>query len=165
MFPIIKNPIYNVKDGTIYVNFASAKGVQFSTKESVLVQCKFKVTASEGVYEITPEIYNLGDEGNKDYIVVNGIVCGDYYDKGVITDAEVWTPESEKLLIGDVNFDGYITIFDVTAIQFYAAEYETFTDKQMIVADTNNDGYVNIFDATDIQLYIAGHISKFERES
>ena len=162
MFPIIKNPIYNVKNGTIYVNFASAKGVQFPEETSVLVKCKFKVTASEGIYEITPEMYNLGDETNKDYIVVNGSVLGDYYDKGVILDAEIWTPETENLLIGDVNFDGYINIFDVTAVQCYIASMYDFTEKQMIVADTNFDGYINIFDATQIQLYIAGYISKFE---
>ncbi len=161
MFPIIKNPIYNIKNGTIYVNFASAKGVQFPEKTSVLVQCKFKVTASEGIYEITPEMYNLGDETNKDYIVVNGTVRGDYYDKGVILDAEIWPPV-EELLIGDVNFDGYINIFDVTAVQCYIASMYDFTDKQKIVADTNFDGYINIFDATQIQLFMAGYISKFE---
>ena len=57
--------------------------------------------------------------------------------------------------IGDVNFDGIISVADVTAIQKHIAELDTFTDAQLDPADTNGDGEVNINDATQIQKYIA----------
>ncbi|MBQ7966155.1 MAG: dockerin type I repeat-containing protein, partial [Ruminococcus sp.] len=159
MLPNLMNPVLNSKDGLLLFNYTSATGASFPTQESVLFTCKFKVTAAEGVYKIDPEIYCLADE-KLGIIVDEGLVCGDYWEKAVL-DAERYVPGSDDLLIGDVNFDGKVNIFDVTAIQYYAAELETFNDKQLIVGDTNFDGKVNIFDATEIQLFIAELIPGF----
>ena len=60
-----------------------------------------------------------------------------------------------NIVIGDVNCDGKITIFDVTEIQKYLAEFEQLTSEQLAVADTNGDGVVNISDATHLQKYLA----------
>lgn len=56
---------------------------------------------------------------------------------------------------GDANMDGYVNITDVTAIQRYLAEFESFSDEQMDLADTNADGVVNVDDATLLQMYLA----------
>ena len=57
--------------------------------------------------------------------------------------------------IGDVNFDGEISIDDVTQIQLYLAELSDFSDEQRDIADVNGDGYITIEDATQMQLYLA----------
>lgn len=57
--------------------------------------------------------------------------------------------------VGDVNYDGVISIRDVTAIQRHLAELELFTDEQLELADVNGDGEVDIADATHLQKYLA----------
>ena len=57
--------------------------------------------------------------------------------------------------IGDTNFDGHISISDVTAIQRHLAELAVFNDEQLALADTNGDGNVDIADATHLQMYLA----------
>ncbi len=169
MMPKLTAPVLNdTIDGMILFNYTSASGVKFPNKDSVLFTSKFLVTASYGVYEINPYIYCLADE-KIGIIVDEGTVLGDYYDKGVITDAVEYDPsapdiEDPDLLIGDVNRDGKINVFDVTAIQRYSALYEQLGDEQMIIADTNFDGKVNIFDASEIQRFIAGHITGFVKK-
>ena len=66
--------------------------------------------------------------------------------------------------LGNVNRDDKINVFDVTAIQRYAAFYEEFDDGQLTLADVNFDGKVNIFDATEVQRFVAGQITKFEKK-
>ena len=63
--------------------------------------------------------------------------------------------EEPQYQIGDTNLDGIISISDVTAIQRYLVELETFTDEQIALADTNGDGEINIIDATHLQKYLA----------
>lgn len=58
-------------------------------------------------------------------------------------------------LIGDVDLDGKLTIFDATAIQFHLALIEVFSPDQIKVADMNGDGVVSIFDTTLIQYRLA----------
>ncbi len=58
-------------------------------------------------------------------------------------------------LAGDINLDTSINIKDVTALQRYSAELETFNDEQVFLSDTNGDGVVNINDATHLQQYLA----------
>ena len=74
--------------------------------------------------------------------------------------AQVWLLD-EGLMMGDVNMDGEVNIFDATEVQCHIAEMVDFTDDQMYVADVNHDGEVNIFDVTTIQLYIAEYITEF----
>ena len=65
------------------------------------------------------------------------------------------TPEEgEKILLGDADTDGSVTIFDATAIQRHLAELpvESFSEK---AADADEDKSVTIFDATAIQRYLA----------
>ena len=169
MFPRLTAPVFNYGiDGILYFNYSSATGVKFPNQDSVLFTYQFLVTASYGVYEINPYIYCLADEKiNK--IVDEGEVLGEYYDKGVLLDAPVYDPsapdiEDPDLLIGDVNRDGKINVFDVSEIQRYAAEFVKLDAEQMIIADTNFDGKVNIFDASEIQRYLAGHILAFVKK-
>lgn len=87
---------------------------------------------------------------------------------------DVFTDYGLGTLIGDSNFDGKITIRDVTKIQKCLATIENFDDREYAsgfaengyenddshgfsdrVSDFNRDGKVNIRDATDIQKHLA----------
>lgn len=67
--------------------------------------------------------------------------------------AEDYTPADN--LIGDVNLDGKVNVFDATEIQKYSAELVTFTIAQAELGDVNGDGKIDIMDSTEIQKYIA----------
>lgn len=67
--------------------------------------------------------------------------------------AQVWL--LEDAIIGDVNFDGKVNVFDATYIQRHIAKLETLSDAALEVADFDGNGIVNIFDATAIQMYIS----------
>ncbi|MBQ8860052.1 MAG: hypothetical protein IJ015_01780 [Ruminococcus sp.] len=68
--------------------------------------------------------------------------------------------ETTKSLIGDVNMNGYIDIFDATEIQRGVAKIVNLTDEQKKLADVNANGEVDIFDATILQMYLVGKVSK-----
>ena len=155
MFPILRNVVFNCKqEGRLLFNYLSLTGVEFASQDSVLFTCKFKVTAAQGVYDINPYIYCLADE-NVDIIVDEGVVYGEFNDNGIIV------PE---YVIGDVNRDGKVNIFDATLIQCYVAQMVTLDDEQLKLADARGDGRVNIFDATMIMQYLAGYITEFEKK-
>ncbi len=61
----------------------------------------------------------------------------------------------DDLLIGDLNGDGQVTIFDATFIQRAIAKMDILTEEQIKVADVDGDGEIKIFDATKIQRIVA----------
>lgn len=65
-----------------------------------------------------------------------------------------------KVLIGDVNGDGNVTIDDATTVQKAIAEMITLNEEQKEAADANGDGNVTIDDVTTIQKYIAEMIDQ-----
>ena len=83
------------------------------------------------------------------------------------------TARPDSYLFGDANFDSYVTIYDVTRLQRYLAEYNIeqapvyggrytkdgslMTTEAIIeyACDVNNDGHADIQDATLIQKYLA----------
>lgn len=75
-------------------------------------------------------------------------------------------PPSGKILIGDSNDDGVISITDASTIQKYLANLVAFIDRQVVASDCDGDGIVGIKDATLIQMYCAeygntGNIGKY----
>ena len=64
-------------------------------------------------------------------------------------------PKNEKMLLGDIDGDGSVTIMDATMIQRHIAQLATITDNRIVVADTDKDGNITIMDATVIQRFIA----------
>ncbi len=57
--------------------------------------------------------------------------------------------------LGDIDFDGRVTIRDVSTLSKFLADIIEFTDCQLSIADADNDGEININDATYIQKKIA----------
>ena len=60
----------------------------------------------------------------------------------------------EKILIGDVDFDGQITIMDATMIQKYVAQEMDFNENEKLAADTDGNTIIDNDDATAIQEYL-----------
>ncbi len=65
--------------------------------------------------------------------------------------------EETKIVLGDVNNDGKISILDVTDIQKYIAGLTDFTDNQVKAANAFEDDRIDINDVTELQRYIAGY--------
>lgn len=66
------------------------------------------------------------------------------------------TAPTEKVLVGDVNGDGNITISDATEIQMHIADMKTLTGNNLIAADVDGDNSVSVQDVTCIQAYLIG---------
>ena len=64
-------------------------------------------------------------------------------------------------LIGDVDFDGEISIVDATFIQRYLVSLYHFTKHQVFAGDVDGDGDTTIIDATNIQRELAGLPNNF----
>lgn len=67
----------------------------------------------------------------------------------------------DDVMLGDVTGDGKIDVNDVTAIQLYIAQNQSFTDKQKEAADVNKDGKISVLDVTRVQQYIARYFDEF----
>lgn len=57
-------------------------------------------------------------------------------------------------LRGDANGDGFVTIYDVTALQRHLANLELLSENNLTAADIDVNG-LDISDATNIQRYLA----------
>jgi hypothetical protein len=64
--------------------------------------------------------------------------------------------DEEDILLGDVNEDGEINIFDIIAIRNYIFGISDFDDYTFRCADTTGDGDINIFDIIAIRDHIFG---------
>ena len=62
-------------------------------------------------------------------------------------------PVTGKVLIGDANLDGIVTVSDATLVQQHAAQMSEFTGKRFVGGDANRDGIISVSDATAIQRY------------
>ena len=72
-------------------------------------------------------------------------------DLALVTSDVTYNAVFDKYLIGDVNMDGAVDIFDAVEIQKYASGKEPLTELQLRIADVNKDGNVDILDASAIQ--------------
>ena len=68
---------------------------------------------------------------------------------------------TKDYLLGDVNSDGKVNLFDAILVQKYSVGIITFTDEQIAIADVSRDGKVKMIDAILIQKYALSVIDKF----
>ena len=61
----------------------------------------------------------------------------------------------EKILIGDVDQDGKITVIDVAYIQQKLVNIRDLSAEGALAADTDQDGKITVIDAAGIQRYLA----------
>ena len=70
-------------------------------------------------------------------------------------DSGAYTPSYSKIILGDADGDGKVTINDATMIQKYLAEFDMPDNFVLKACDTNGNGSVTISDVTAIQRYLA----------
>ncbi|MCR5636314.1 MAG: hypothetical protein K6F76_03930 [Clostridiales bacterium] len=68
---------------------------------------------------------------------------------------------TDNLMLGDVNFDGYVNMLDAVTIQKYIAKLITFDNKQLFVSDVDRTKQTDLSDVVLIQKYVAKLIDKF----
>ena len=62
-------------------------------------------------------------------------------------------------ILGDVNFDGKVTLKDSTLIRYYYSGELEFTEEQLLRADANADGKVNLKDSTRIKQHLLSGVA------
>ena len=87
----------------------------------------------------------------------------DYYDFNNYDMFEFYdvTASDKRVLLGDVDGNGEITIFDATLIQMLIADIVSKDEANIEAADVNLDGEVNINDVTAIQMYLVEYTSGY----
>lgn len=87
----------------------------------------------------------------------------DYYDFNNYDMFEFYdvTASDKRVLLGDVDGNGEITIFDATLIQMLIADIVSKDEANIEAADVNLDGEVNIIDVTAIQMYLLEYTSGY----
>ena len=129
---------------------------------------KFDITGNSN----TLDTYLTGDNTysyDKTYARAGDVTVKGY--TGVFEVTELAASVTIKLapkctkIIGDVNWDGVVDIFDAALLQRYCAKLVGESDLHMCVADVNDDGVVDIFDAAMIQRYCAKLIDSFPAEA
>jgi len=93
---------------------------------------------------------------NRNYIAP--ALANGFYQPGVLNAVYLYTdskPVTDKLMYGDVDQDGYVTIMDVTVLQRAINKVTTLTEDQKTVSDVDASGSYDITDAVKIQRYLA----------
>ena len=156
---------------TSHIDIATGKKIAsdvVSEKTKVTSSDTYTTSAVAGKNVITP----LNATGNYSAGVINVVYL---YDSGEVpttapttqpttaqpstSATEIPSTPSDKVLIGDVDTDGNISINDVSVIQLFISEQSTLTDKRLIAADANDDGSVDVIDATFVQMYLVHNIA------
>lgn len=82
---------------------------------------------------------------------------------GAVKDTQIDGPQEIKYVIGDVNSDGNIDVFDVSSARYGIKN--GFSDKKAkLAADVNQDGTVDSKDLSLLQDYVLNVINKFSAE-
>lgn len=107
--------------------------------------------ASYSIGDVAPGIYTMK-------VMKENHLTGEYTvtvdDESVVLNVTIY-------LLGDVNTDGKVNLFDAILVQKYSVGHGTFTDEQIAIADVSGDGKVKMLDAILIQKYSLSMIDKF----
>lgn len=105
----------------------------------------------DNAFNYYPKPDNFSSTDNEKFMVYGfkGTAAESYADDKGMTFVEL------KVLVGDVDRSGDITISDATYIQRKAASMEVPYDVSMDVADVNNDKAIDLVDATNIQKWLS----------
>lgn len=91
-----------------------------------------------------------------DYVTIDGTKWGKRPDGSWVNLTDTY-----MLILGDVDFNGNVDIFDANLIVAYYNGTAELNDDQLASADVNGDGEVDIFDANLIVAYYNGTLTEF----
>lgn len=133
------------------VNMRSGAGTSYSIVSAIPYGVSVNVTKTQGAGG-----YNWG---YTTYNGVSGWFVTDFAQlinsNGNVEDEDEPDTDKEEYIMGDVDFDGMLTVFDATEIQKIVAKLVTPTDNQLLIGDINEDGDCNVLDATKIRRILA----------
>jgi hypothetical protein len=150
-----KIKIYEISVASVYVAIADGNVKQFyEVGEELDTQNLFIwiywMDGTEEEIPVTPDMVSCFDSSTPGEPILT-VACPYPYN-GEIT-YEVWikAKDPDKLLLGDADGDGVITVFDATCIQRYLVGL--VDEINLAAADVSGDG-IDISDATYIQRYL-----------
>jgi len=171
--PNVSNEVTNIKTGRILSNFTDITDLKDFTNKKTFVRAYFNVigTGSTTV-DLNLKTLCVGFIDNdlkvnfaavvRNSEVQSGVTSVAGYEKLAINkNTKAYLYSDDDVMLGDVTGDGQIDVNDVTAIQLYIAQNQSFTDKQKEAADVNKDGKISVLDVTRVQQYIARSFDEF----
>lgn len=187
-FPILSQagPTLNFKAGKILfnvsaINYKKPKLI-FNTDETVLFSIPFLVTSSgDSTIEFTPKTMSALDN-NDTRIISNSKELMEYkrsitvdVEKGESTETttptetiptettSTETMPQRTYILGDVDGNGSVSIFDTSYIQLSVAEMKGYEIQKGTIefarSDVDKNKEISLFDATYIQMYLADYKS------
>ena len=172
--PNIPNEVTNVKkaDGKVLSNFTDISNLADFKGGKVFVRAYFKVISTgETTVNLNVKTLSVGYIQNgsltfkpvvRGSVIQPNVTSTPGFEKLVINrNTKVYLYSDDDVMLGDVTGDGQIDVNDVTAIQLYIAQNQSFTDKQKEAADVNKDGKISVLDVTRVQQYIARSFDEF----
>lgn len=141
--------VNDTNPGKIILNFTTVDLTKRLQAGSSIIELHFKVKSSlnQGSYNVLTV--------DSEYLHKFGELTNDYQLIDIPNYNFNYSGVTLKKL-GDLDFDGAITVFDATYIQMHLAGLSMLDDVQLSIADVNFDGVVNIIDATILRLVAAG---------
>lgn len=145
------------KIGTLaFGNCSSLQSVSISDTVTAIDENAFKGCSQIKELTIPGSVTEIADNAfpkNSSIIIKGtaGSAAEEYAAANNIPFVDISTP---PVLLGDVDSDNTVSIFDATAIQRWLAELPSSSFNEA-VADADEDGGVTIFDATAIQRWLA----------
>lgn len=165
LMPVVGDSLlYNVKSNYIVANYSNLSLYTFDNGADY-IKVTFDVIGT-GTADVTLDLQflslaykdsssNVQTASIVKYSQKNDITGETGFENASISTSVVFD-ESSQLIYGDVDMDGYVTIFDATKIMKSLAGMETLSSAQKLRGDVNGDGVVDVLDATRIQKYVAG---------
>lgn len=142
------------KDTTFTIGAGDAIGTEYT----VVLTATDGTNTTSGIYTFTKESKDVTyptEPGYSAPTTVPATTAQPATTQPATTDTQPTTQPSNRVLIGDANLNGVITISDATAVQLHSSESSTLTGDALTAADVDKNGQINIKDATAIQYYLA----------
>ncbi|MCH5297221.1 MAG: leucine-rich repeat protein [Ruminococcus sp.] len=146
----------------MFLNCASLEEITLPATVETIDRFAFRGCISLKSITIPKSTTNIASNAFMDCpnLTIRGYVGS--YAQQFATDYNIPFEPINDYMLGDVDLDGEITIYDVTTLQKYLADITTLTSEQLSVCDVNKDGSIGIDDATTIQKYLADVILSFD---
>jgi hypothetical protein len=118
-----------------------------------------KIPCPEGYDGSKCKVYYIADDGtltDMQAVYTNGYLSFEttHFSTYMVTDTELSATVEVKVLYGDVNGDGEISLMDSALIRRYLAGWNVTIDEK--AADVNGDGEISLMDSALIRRYLAG---------
>lgn len=142
------------KDTTFTIGAGDAIGTEYT----VVLTATDGTNTTSGIYTFTKESKDVTyptEPGYSAPTTVPATTAQPATTQPATTDTQPTTQPQNRVLIGDANLNGVITISDATAVQLHSSESSTLTGDALTAADVDKNGQINIKDATAIQYYLA----------